>query len=185
LSRPNWSRRLPRPLKIPSITTLKTLANVRELMKHLPKGHRERPTWRHVAKQLAAAADGGDINDAVILVAVGSAARASAVPPPINLPSHAVCLQKMNRDLVCRIMLVEVACPPAAIAAIFLMICCRVRSNVRAVVTAPGLRLAAPGSAQRHRIAPQRRRSHLPRPSFVERAQMPDDLARLLWDEHG
>jgi hypothetical protein len=35
-------------------------------MQHLPDGHRQRSTWRHVAKQLAAAADGDDINDAVI-----------------------------------------------------------------------------------------------------------------------
>jgi hypothetical protein len=66
LSRPNWSQPLPRPLEIPSVTTLTTLADVRELLKHLPDGHRERSTWRHVAKKLAAAADGGDINDAVI-----------------------------------------------------------------------------------------------------------------------
>jgi hypothetical protein len=66
LSRPNWSRPLPRPLKIPSVTTLKTLADVRTLMQHLPDSHRERSTWRYVAKQLAAAADGGDINGVVI-----------------------------------------------------------------------------------------------------------------------
>jgi hypothetical protein len=29
--------------------TLKTFANVRTLMRHLPAEHRERPTWRHVA----------------------------------------------------------------------------------------------------------------------------------------
>jgi hypothetical protein len=28
---------------------LTTLADVLELIKHLPKGHRERSTWRHVA----------------------------------------------------------------------------------------------------------------------------------------
>ena len=66
MSRPNWSRPLPRPLKIPSVTTLKTLADVRTLMQHLPDGHRERSTWRHVAKQLAAAADGGNIDDVVL-----------------------------------------------------------------------------------------------------------------------
>ena len=66
MPRPNWSRPLPRPLKIPSVTTLKTLGDVRTLMQHLPNGHRQRSTWRHVAKQLAAAADGDDINDAVI-----------------------------------------------------------------------------------------------------------------------
>jgi hypothetical protein len=45
---------------------LKTLADVRTLMQHLPDGHRQRSTWRHVAKQLAAAAGGGDINDVVV-----------------------------------------------------------------------------------------------------------------------
>jgi hypothetical protein len=47
--------------------TLKTLADVRELVeRHLPSERRERDTWRHVAAQLAAAADGGDINDVVV-----------------------------------------------------------------------------------------------------------------------
>jgi hypothetical protein len=67
LSRPNWSRPLPRPLKIPSVMTLKTLADVSELVeRHLPAEWRERDTSRHVAKQLTAAADGGDINDVVV-----------------------------------------------------------------------------------------------------------------------
>jgi hypothetical protein len=35
-------------------------------MQHLPYGHCERSTWRHAAKQLAAAVDGGNINEAVI-----------------------------------------------------------------------------------------------------------------------
>jgi len=38
--------------------TLKTLADVRELMRHLAAEHRERPTWRYVAQQLAEAAVG-------------------------------------------------------------------------------------------------------------------------------
>ena len=59
MSRPNWSRPLPRPLKIPSVMTLKTLADVRELVEHhLPDGHRQRSTWQHVEKQLNAAALG-------------------------------------------------------------------------------------------------------------------------------
>jgi hypothetical protein len=66
LARPNWSRKLPRSLVIPGLTTLTTLADVRELLKHLPDGHRQRSTWQHVAKQLAAAADGGDIDDVVV-----------------------------------------------------------------------------------------------------------------------
>ena len=60
MPRPDWSRPLPQPLEIPSIMTLTTLADVRELLKHLPKGHRERSTWRHVAACLEEAARGGD-----------------------------------------------------------------------------------------------------------------------------
>ena len=66
MPRPNWSRPLPRPLVIPRVMTLKTLADVRALMRHLPRATRERDTWRHVAEQLAEAARGGDINDAVV-----------------------------------------------------------------------------------------------------------------------
>jgi len=66
LRRPNWSRKLPRPLKIPTVMTLTTLAAVRELVeRHLPRHCRERDTWQHVAKLLHLAVR-GDINDAVI-----------------------------------------------------------------------------------------------------------------------
>jgi hypothetical protein len=34
--------------------TLKTLADVRKLVRHLPAERRKLNTWRHVAKQLAA-----------------------------------------------------------------------------------------------------------------------------------
>jgi hypothetical protein len=63
----NWSRPLPRALKIPGIMTLKTLADVRELIeKHLPPEFRERDNWHHVAKCLTAAANGGDVNEVSI-----------------------------------------------------------------------------------------------------------------------
>jgi hypothetical protein len=65
--RTDWSRPLPRPLVIPKVMTLTTLADVRALVeRHLPEDRREQPTWRHVAKQLAEAASGGDPADAAI-----------------------------------------------------------------------------------------------------------------------
>jgi len=64
--RPDWSRKLPRPLKIPSVMTLHTLADVRALLGHVPAERRRVDTWRHVAKCLNEAARGGGIEDAVI-----------------------------------------------------------------------------------------------------------------------
>jgi hypothetical protein len=58
-ARSNWSRPLPRQLVIRGVMTLKTLADVRTFMKHVPVDRRERSTWRYVAVQLQAAADGG------------------------------------------------------------------------------------------------------------------------------
>jgi hypothetical protein len=56
--RANWSRPLPRPLVIPKVMTLKTLADVRTLLRHLPDDRCTQLTWRHVADQLVQAARG-------------------------------------------------------------------------------------------------------------------------------
>jgi hypothetical protein len=66
MARLNWSRPLPRPLVIPTVMTLRTLADVRELMRHLPAEHRNSRTWRYVAGQLEKAASGGDVAEAAI-----------------------------------------------------------------------------------------------------------------------
>jgi hypothetical protein len=64
--RPDWSRPLPRPLVIPGVMTLKTLADVRSLLGHLPKDVRARSTWQSVADQLDAAARGADTGDVAV-----------------------------------------------------------------------------------------------------------------------
>ena len=66
LARPDWSRKLPRPLKIPTIATLRTLGDIRALLGRLPAERRQQSTWRHVADRLNRAAHRGDVNDAVI-----------------------------------------------------------------------------------------------------------------------
>ena len=63
MTRPNWSRPLPRAVTIPSIMDLKTLADVRTLLKHLPKETRAKTTWRHVEAKLKQAAAGGDVTE--------------------------------------------------------------------------------------------------------------------------
>jgi hypothetical protein len=52
---------------IPSVMTLATLADVRELVgHHLPPHFRGKSTWRHVAAELDKAAAGGDTADVSI-----------------------------------------------------------------------------------------------------------------------
>jgi hypothetical protein len=46
--------------------TLATLADVRTLTRHLPAAREQRPTWRHVAAELAKAAAGADTADVSI-----------------------------------------------------------------------------------------------------------------------
>lgn len=71
MKRANWSRPLPRPLVIPRVMTLATLADVRELIeRHLPAECRQRSTWRHVAARLADAARGGDVADVAVALRI-------------------------------------------------------------------------------------------------------------------
>lgn len=56
----NWSRPLPQPLKIPDVMDLKTLADVRTLIGHLPKERRQFHTWQYVEAELNKAVAGGD-----------------------------------------------------------------------------------------------------------------------------
>jgi hypothetical protein len=55
---PDWSRPLPQQIVIPDLMTLRTLADVRVLLSHLPKEYRAKETWRHVAKTLDEATHG-------------------------------------------------------------------------------------------------------------------------------
>ncbi len=48
--------------------TLYKLADMRELLRHLPAEHRERPAWRHVAAELEQAAAGADTVDVAVAV---------------------------------------------------------------------------------------------------------------------
>jgi hypothetical protein len=66
LPRLDWSCALPRPLVIPKVMTLKTLADVRELMRHIPADRRERSTWRPLHAQHGKAAAGADPADVAI-----------------------------------------------------------------------------------------------------------------------
>ena len=59
MSRPDWSRPLPRPLTIPEVMTLSTLADVRVLVeRHLPSEYRAKFTWRQLAGMIRRAAEG-------------------------------------------------------------------------------------------------------------------------------
>jgi hypothetical protein len=47
VSQLDWSRLLPRPLTIPTVMKLSTLADVRDLVeKHLPEQYRRKATWK-------------------------------------------------------------------------------------------------------------------------------------------
>jgi hypothetical protein len=66
LARPDWSLCLPQPLNIPTIMKLVTLADIRELIGHLPKEFRDKSTWRHVQAELAKAVEGADPVDVAV-----------------------------------------------------------------------------------------------------------------------
>jgi len=63
--RPDWSRRLPEPLTIPEVMDLRTLADIRELIIHLPEQCRDKSTWQHVIACLEEAALDGDTKRSV------------------------------------------------------------------------------------------------------------------------
>ena len=74
--RSDWSRRLPRPLTIPGIMTVATLADLRTLIeKYFPTRCRNRTIPRYVADRLAEAARGDDtasVTASLIILALES-----------------------------------------------------------------------------------------------------------------
>jgi hypothetical protein len=60
MRRAAWSAPLPQPITIPDVITLKTLADVRKLLSHLPKERRRLSTWQYVETTLRACAEGED-----------------------------------------------------------------------------------------------------------------------------
>jgi hypothetical protein len=72
------STRLPRPITIPEVVTLKTLAEVWKLLHHIPRERRGLSTWQHVEKTLQARVRGAD--PANISVALQIVLQADGVP---------------------------------------------------------------------------------------------------------
>ncbi len=67
MPRPNWSRSLPRPITIPEVMKIVTLADARSLMRHLPIDHAQRPMLAaRCRRALPKAATGGDPVEASI-----------------------------------------------------------------------------------------------------------------------
>jgi hypothetical protein len=64
--RPDWSRRLPQAITIPEVMDLRTLADVRELLTHLPERCRDKSTWQHVIACLEEAALDGDTQNVAV-----------------------------------------------------------------------------------------------------------------------
>jgi len=80
--RPNWSRPLPQPLHVVDVMKLRTLADIRGLIeRRLPKAYRDRPHWRAVARDLKAAAAGGDPDDVAMALMFAFAVEGIACRP--------------------------------------------------------------------------------------------------------
>jgi hypothetical protein len=56
---------LPQPLVIPKVMTLRTLDDIRTLVRHVPKDRRQLSTWQHVTEELDKAAAGADLASVV------------------------------------------------------------------------------------------------------------------------
>jgi hypothetical protein len=80
--RPDWSTPLSRPLTIPNVMTLRTLADVAELLGYIPKQRRALSSWQHVEKTLQACARGDD--PANIGVALQLVLQAERVPHTVG-----------------------------------------------------------------------------------------------------
>ena len=71
---------LPRPITIPDVVTLKTLADVRKLLGHIPKERRQLSTWQHVEKTLQACGGGDDPANISVALQLVLQAERKAVP---------------------------------------------------------------------------------------------------------
>ena len=98
MPRLNWSRPLPRTLIIPDVMTIRTVADVRDLIeRHLPVEVREKPTWRHVASLLPEAAAGADTVD--VSVALRLVLELERVPcQPIKKPDQLAPARPKSRE---------------------------------------------------------------------------------------
>ena len=71
-----------KPVTIPQVMTLKTLADVRKLLGHIPKERRQLSTWQHVEKTLRECAVGDDTEN--ISVALQIVPQGERVPHRIK-----------------------------------------------------------------------------------------------------
>jgi hypothetical protein len=88
---------LPQLLVIPSIMTLRTLADVRELLGHLPEEYRAKATWHYVATKLDEAAHGEPVIDIVVPPRMVLSMVASDVARSDALALPAIVVRRENR----------------------------------------------------------------------------------------